>query len=222
MIKRVSADQVPKEYIDKLGVLKRDIVEYVLIGDSYYEVRPFSVIKITTILNEIVSIINSYRKEKSDVASLTGIDTGIRSENQVNDVSIYDIFGDEELRERLIGLMHKMLDGVDKVDLDSMNIAQFNSLLNTLWNVNINSFPDEKTRGEFLAKVVGIMMMINPSLYRYFVNTQFIDDINKILERRSDLREEIDKELRQMYAGNVAEAESPKRRGRPPKKDALN
>ena len=187
MIKRVSKDQVPDEIKQKLEPLRSEVKDYVLIGESYYEVKPFSILKLTTVINELTSLIMEFRKE-NDLTS-----------GEDRYVSLTELLADPEFKDKFINLIYKLFDGVDRVDLENMTVAQFNELLNTIIKVNMDAFPDENSKQDFITKIVGLIMLVNPNIYRYFMNTQFIDDLNIILQRREDLRKEIDEELIKLY-----------------------
>lgn len=197
MIIRVSSDKVPDEIKEKLSKLKKDIKDYVLIGDSYYEIKPFSVLKIMNIFNKFVSLINeikSLNKEEKDYQELTG-ETPIQNQP----VSLYDILSNEEFKNKFIEILMELFEGIDKVDFEAMNIAQFNELLSKFWEINLNAFPDEKSKQEFITKVVSLIMMINPNLYRFAYTQRFLDDLNIILSKNPELRDKINEELRKLY-----------------------
>jgi len=119
------------------------IKKEVVIGDSVYEIYPFSALEIYNILAEINDIIDIVRKKKyEEMIKYRGIE-GSKVNIDINsiEVSVNDVLRYKESRERVIELLREVLKGVDEEDFNNMTITQVGYLINSLIEINLNTLP---------------------------------------------------------------------------------
>lgn len=121
MVKKISKPN--KEMLDTLkDLLITEKKDYIVVGNSIYEVYPFPVLTMMKFISEYAKVIN----EVSDKSQSGAIET-------------------DEVNQKVINILKKYIKGVDEEDWDNLTFKQFNHIISVIFKLNFgenNRFTD--------------------------------------------------------------------------------
>lgn len=135
---KVNVNEIPADVLgDIQSLVSLSKKEYISIGKSIYQIEPAPAIVLMEAMGEFTSLLDTLRKKKIEMlkSQAPDIDTAMV------DVYIKDIVYNSESGTSLSGVLDKLLQGVEKSDLDAMNIGQMLNAIDKAIKINLDTLP---------------------------------------------------------------------------------
>lgn len=135
---KVNINEIPKDILgDIQALVQSSKKEYIAIGASIYQIEPAPATTLMEAMGEFAELLERLRKKKIEAikeeipdADTTGVGLFVR-----------DIIYNSASGVSLSGILSKLLQGVDKADIDSMNVGQMLNAIDKAIKINIDTLP---------------------------------------------------------------------------------
>jgi len=135
---KVNVSDIPPTVLSDLQALSSlSKKEYIPIGASIYQIEPAPATVLMEAMGEFTTLLEDLRKKKLEL---------VRSQNpeiSAAQVEVYvkDLINSSDSGPSLSGVLTKLLQGVEKADLDSMNIGQMIYAIDKAIKINLETLP---------------------------------------------------------------------------------
>jgi hypothetical protein len=135
---KVSISDIPKDVLGDLQALtKLSKKEYIPVGSNIYAIEPAPATVLMESMGEFSTLLENLRKKKVELAKAQNPD--IQS-SQV-EVFVKDLIYSSDSGPSLSTILEKLLQGVEKSDLDQMNIGQMIYAIDKAIKMNLDTLP---------------------------------------------------------------------------------
>jgi len=136
---KVNINEIPSNILgDIQALVALPKKEYVAVGSSVYVIEPSPAIVLMEAMGMLTELLEKLRTKKIEVVQIEAPDV---QRHQVQ-LMIRDIINSVDSGPSLHKILEKLLHGVDKADLDAMNVGQMIVAIDKAIKINMDTLPE--------------------------------------------------------------------------------